>query len=174
MNTVRADVLAAQLLRQGQPVSQVVDATGLEPKEVMAIAQKLKLKAVGGPDLLPKEMKVDRDLEALMIALSRQSQAARYPKKAQRQLAKAADYVAAALVAIAEDEGKAEKRAELARLEDEVKRLRAEIRGTTATSAPKRNWKAVREWARANGYEVADIGLPKKDVVAAYDQAVAS
>ncbi len=28
--------------------------------------------------------------------------------------------------------------------------------------------------AAQNGYEVADIGLPKKDVVAAYDQAVAS
>lgn len=70
-----------------------------------------------------------------------------------------------------EDAGKAELRAEIARREAELKRLKEHLR-TGGTGAPKRDNTAIRMWASRNGYEVAAAGVIPQHVVDAYHAAV--
>ena len=86
------------------------------------------------------------------------------PAAARSRLAKAALAIEDAEKIIAADAGKSAKRAELEELQEKVKALKAELRGG-------RDWKAVRSWARDNGYEVGNVGILKKAIVDAYDQA---
>ena len=163
MTEIRSDVYAAQLLRAGKTVSEVVEATGLEPKEVMGIAQKQKLTAVKSEP---------ESLTGLAAALRREAGLARYPKRAQTLLGKAAASVDAALAAIEADSGKAQIRAEIARLDARKKELQAQLRG--GATAPATDMAAVRAWARDNGYDVPPKGVLRRDVVDAYLRAVAS
>ena len=103
-------------------------------------------------------------LEGLAEQVQTHAQRRGIPAAARSRLAKAALAIEDAEKIIAADGGKAAKRAELEKLQDKVKALKAELRGG-------RDWKAVRSWARDNGYEVGNVGILKKAIVDAYDQA---
>ena len=163
-----ADRLAKSLIAQGKTVDQVVDATGLEPREVMRLGQQLKKPTAVKP------ITAIGTLEDLEQRLRAAADDGHYPKPARSNLTRAADAVAKALTTTVEDAGKAAKRAELARLEAQVKAIKQELRGTTAKQAPggqQRDAKAIRAWATANGHPVPAVGRVPKDVVAAYDAA---
>ena len=66
------------------------------------------------------------------------------------------------------DAGKAELRAEIARLEAELKAKKDALR---SGGVPKVDTAAVRAWAAANGVEVKPTGMLPKDVITAYRQA---
>lgn len=156
---------AAQLLLRGASTSDVVARTGLTLHEVSSIA------AGRTPDRAPV---ADDTLDTLMRAIAAQAARSSYPAKACRLLNRAADMVAAAQVAVTEDAGKAAKRSEIAKLEAKVRALKAELKGAPTPGAGHHDWAKVRAWARANGHDVSDVGVPKKAVIAAYDAAVAS
>lgn len=166
MNGIRAEVVAAQQLRAGHSVDQVVESTGLEPKEVIQIAQKLKLKAAPAVrDSVP-------GIRGMAKMLRENAGRDTFPKKARTLLERAATTIDQAVQAIDDDAGKAEKRAQIARLEEELRALKAEIKGTAAQAGQhRRDMRAVRAWARDNGYDVPNVGLVKKDIIDAYDQA---
>ena len=65
---------------------------------------------------------------------------------------------------------KAELRAKRDRLKKQLAEIEAQIKGT-APAAPKVDWKAVREWAEDNGYEVPKVGRIGQPIVDAYNQA---
>lgn len=159
MTQVRADVLAARLLADGKTVDDIVDATGLEPREVMGIAQKMKHRS-----------KAEfASLADMAQRINAEAGRARYPRKAQTLLKRAADYVAKADQVVADDAGKAALRDKRDRLKAELEKVNAELRGSTGSSAaPQVDTKLVRAWAVANGYTVPKAGRIRGDVVDAY------
>jgi hypothetical protein len=71
----------------------------------------------------------------------------------------------------AENAAKAELRAERDRLKAQLKKVEAQLRGGTPTTAPKVDYRAVREWAIENGHHIAAVGRPPQHIVDAYTQA---
>ena len=97
---------------------------------------------------------------------------------ADRHIAKAAQKVldAAANLDRVYDEyaGKAALRAKQAELEAELAAVKAQLRGGTGKPKPAVDSKAVRAWARDNGYAVNPAGIIPKTIVEAYVEATAA
>ena len=165
MTRVNSDQLAARLLAEGKGIDQVVDATALEPREVLAIAQRVKKSTpVRGPEFASLTDLADR--------VNSQALLAKYPRKAQTLLAKAADLIARAQDAVEEDAGKAALRARRDKLKAELAKVNAELRGhtgpVTSFNSDGVDSRAVRAWAQANNIDVPPTGRVKRDVVLAY------
>jgi hypothetical protein len=90
------------------------------------------------------------------------------------KIARAAKKVVDAITVLdqvwADNAAKAELRAQRDRLKAQLAEVEAQIKGGPVT-APKRDTKAIRAWAGANGYEVAPAGIIPKHIVEAYEAA---
>lgn len=103
------------------------------------------------------------------------AQAKRNPAKRIQSAAKRAEQAVQKVRDLIEaDAGKAALRERAARLEAELRALKAEIRGGTTATVTRVDVKAVREWAAANGVEVNPQGRIPKQVIEAYTEAQAS
>ena len=164
MTRIDSKTLAAQMLRQGKTVTEVVEATALEPAEVHAIAKRVQ----------PADKPVSATLADLEARVRSASQMAKYPTKAQTLLRRAADLIVKADEVVAADAGRAELRQRKERLKAEIAKIDAELRGGTSSGSTAVDTKKVRAWAADNGIEVPAVGKLRREVVDAYTQAVAS
>ena len=169
MNRIDSRVLALQMLRQGKGIRDVVDATALEPSEVKAMAAKVA-------DQVAREVPTASVmLVDLADRVNSQAVLAKYPRKAQTLLARAADLIMRAQDQVEADAGKAALRAKRDKLKEELARVNAELRGQTTTgAAPPVNMSEVRQWAISSGYEVPKAGRLKQHIIDAYLQEVAA
>lgn len=164
MTRVNSDQLAARLLADGKSIDQVVEATALERHEVLTIARRVR-----GKVARPAEF---ASLVDLADRVNSQAVLARYPRKAQTLLTRAADLITRAQDAVEEDAGKAALRAKRDQLKAELQKVNAELRGHTgAVTSPHSDGvdsRAVRAWAQDNGVDVPPTGRVKREVVLAY------
>jgi hypothetical protein len=90
-----------------------------------------------------------------------------------KRIARAAQKVVDAVDALDEvwrdNAAKAELREKRDKLKRELAKVEAELRGAPKSAAPKRDWKAIRAWAAANGMDCPATGKVPNAFVAAYD-----
>ena len=183
MSEIRADVLAADLLRRGKTVDEVLEATGLERREVLEIASKLNRRPVSAPAAashLAAGGPVKSDplgwIKSYRDAVADAAGKPLWAPATRRALQRAVDALDKAAAAQEEDAGKAAIRAEIARLKAQTKRLEEQLRGEKPSkpTAKSRDLKVVRAWAREHGMDVSDVGRVPAEVVDAYEAAQAA
>ncbi|CAK7288503.1 Lsr2 family DNA-binding protein [Streptomyces misionensis] len=170
-------------------IAQITEATGLTEDEITALvnAQEREIDAVATADSAPAAENaipvVDDSVEQL-LAWAETHPTAGIRNKAARVRADVAELTARR----AADDAQREAEERVAQLTAELEKAKENLRAVKAGAHPapaaptpiraglgsgrtRQELAAIRTWARANGYRVADAGMIRKAVLEAYDAA---
>lgn len=167
------EATALSMYYADHPLAQITEATGLTEDEITALVTDQERK-IAADDGTPLAESTAGDSVRQLLAWAETHQTAGIRNKAARVRGDLAELTTRREA----EERIAKLKAELEQAQGQLPAVKSGPRTPAAMPPPaalhkrsKRELEAIRTWARTHGHQVADLGLPAKSVLDAYDAA---